>query len=264
MNHTTRKYKFLSWNVRGLRSRVDDIKHYAGKHRPAVMCLQEAFPASLTSHKRIPPRISGYHAYHCKHGQGLATYVRSTIPHKLVSTSGPKSAKSTLFQLVRLQVNGASLHVCNVYARPTGLNPELLPYNPSWVSFYLGDFNAAHPSFGDAKATPAGNKLNDFISSKSIVHFPTPFSPHIGGRYLDLVLGSNLINHAVSVSIVPTLITDHNAVLTEYSVPIHYDSHLHTRTRITIPHNLQTSFTDAISTWYATYNITSAEALYNE
>ena len=256
---TPRTYKFLSWNIRSLRTRHLDILCYAKTHHPAVICLQETFPNN--PHNKLPPRISGYHAYHLPYQQGLVTYVRHSIPHKLVNSYGNKK-KGLLFQLFLLKVNDNDLYVCNVYNPPNNSAQLKLPIKPNDPIFYMGDFNAPHTLFGGDRITHPGNKLVDFVHQHNIQPFPTDQPTHIRGGHLDLVLGSNVVNSAVSVSVVDTLLSDHNAILATYSIPVFHSQHRHVRQVINIPPALQPAFLSSVTSWFNSYSVTTAENFY--
>ena len=252
----------LSWNIRSLPLRYTTLSRYVIQNRPAIICLQEAFPNSRKNKRdKLPPRLSGYHSYHLTSGQGLVTYIRHSIPHSLIKNS-PLRSSSSLYQLFRIIINDSPMFICNVYLHPRDGDVTILPTKPSHPIFYLGDFNAAHPSFGGSKITSSGNKLVTFTATHNLRSFPTTHPTHVSGGYLDLVFGNNVVNEAVSVSIVPTLLSDHNAVLTTYSIPIIHAQNRHVRRKLNIPVPLQPTFKAVLTSWYNANSFATANELY--
>ncbi|GFV56728.1 uncharacterized protein TNCV_4689531 [Trichonephila clavipes] len=50
---------FISWNCRGLRTRLDDLKSLLSTHQPACVALQETFPEEYHDN-----RVRGYNYYY--------------------------------------------------------------------------------------------------------------------------------------------------------------------------------------------------------
>lgn len=92
--------------------------------------------------------------------------------------------------------------------------------------------------------------------------FLRPSHTHVGGEYLDLVLDKDLFPHAIFVSLIPTILSDHNAFLTTHSVSIFHSLHRFIKKKFNIPVPLQSSFQTMITSWYATHSFTSANELY--
>ena len=90
--------KILSWNIRSIRLRENDLHMYVMQNNVDVVCLQEPFPLSTKQIK--VPRLPGYVDYYHKFGNGLMCYVKETLTHRLIRKPKHSKAQFQLFELI--------------------------------------------------------------------------------------------------------------------------------------------------------------------
>lgn len=245
--------KFILWNMRSIKPRLSDLEFYIRKYNIDVICMQEPFAAAAKM--KIAPSIKGYHSYVNTAITGLLTYVKVTLPHKLV-----KKSENTDVQFHHLKIQTASgyFSLYNIYARSSKFLAVSLPIFHNQGTLCMGDLNARHPHFGDSQRNSNGEEFKHFINSRSLTVYDTEIETHLGGGRLDYVFGKNLVHGNVCTSLVRELVSDHFAIRTDYTV----DSNSAPKTprlRIIIPPGLEHHFKARVFDWYNTYEVTTVE-----
>ena len=256
-----RAFKILSWNIRSLTVRGTILQKYVADNNIDIVCLQEPFP-TVTRNKK-PPNFSGYNHYVSDLSNGLVMYVHNSIPHKLIDTSRDTDNQ---FQVVQINVNNSSFYVCNTYIRKDKMNCNKLPQPGNKGFFYVGDLNARHPNFGDNVSVPStnGNKLLKFVHSQSLTVYPIPEPTHVMGGHLDYSIGVNVAHNNVKPPhIVKELMSDHFAILTEYTITV-VDTVPHQRKKLIIPTKHHGPFLHHLTSWYENYTPLDVSTFYND
>lgn len=163
-----------TWNVNGLRSRLDFVRHWLDARQPDIVCLQEL---KLTE-EQFPYdelREAGYEA--AVHGQkawnGVAVLTRSPAP---ITTAGLPGQDEMGARVITAQVD--DLSVTSVYV-PNGKKLEHADYprKLDWLASleaYLRELVAAQPNTivgGDFNVCPAPiDSWNEDKFAGSIFH----------------------------------------------------------------------------------------------
>ncbi|GBN20958.1 hypothetical protein AVEN_177596-1 [Araneus ventricosus] len=153
----------ISWNCRGYRSRIDDIKSMINKYQPVCIGLQETFLKSTVSTK-----VRGYNCTR----KDVATEISSSGGVCILTSNlYPSNALSlhTFLQAVAVQVHFKSLRtVCNIYLPPhdTASQYDLNQLmNQLPVPFILiGDFNGHSTLWGNNDTNSRGRQIEQLIS----------------------------------------------------------------------------------------------------
>lgn len=258
MSHNSRDVRIVSWNIRSLPKRINDLIYYVTGNNIDIICLQEPF-TSHTKTKSVP-NIPGYYSHYCPNGNGLVTYFHHTVPHTLLSSS---TDADNQFQLFQIPVNDGFIHICNTYIRGDKLKCHLLPTPRNKSIFYIGDFNARHPQLGDTRnrTTVNGNALLAFITTYDLTAKIPSQPTHLLGGYIDYSINSGVIQQNVTVDTVDDLVSDHFALLTTYTVPV--DTHTsHLRPKVTIPRKYSGIYVEHLSHWFSTYTPQDVPSFY--
>lgn len=149
--------KIATWNINGIRARMDYLRLWIAEHEPTVLCLQET-KADEESFPQAELEALGYHVSH--HGQkaynGVA--VLSREPHELhtVGLPGHKDAGARLLHVVL-----GGTHVVNVYC-PNGKHLEHPDFarKLAWYDAliaYMSEISAPRALVGDFNVVPTEN-----------------------------------------------------------------------------------------------------------
>ncbi|GFY05981.1 probable RNA-directed DNA polymerase from transposon X-element [Trichonephila clavipes] len=173
---------FLSWNCRGLRTRLADLKSIISTYKPACVALQETFlKSTMTMHVR------GYNCVRrdvdgdASPNGGVCLFTSHLYPSNVVTLH-------TSLQPVAVRIHVHSLvTVCCVYLPPNDVVPQVdLNHLVSQLPapfILLGDFNGHSPLWGHDVTNSRGRQIEQLISDhrlcllnndeKTYFHAPT-------------------------------------------------------------------------------------------
>jgi len=253
--------RVISWNACGIINypKLTSLKNYAGRHRPHVIFIQEAFVGVPVPGEA--PSLPGYVSYVHHVRNGLVSYIHSSIPHQLLRCSADDDMT---FQLFEISVGDGKLRLCNVYSAPGRINLFALPTPTNHGMIYMGDFNARHPALGDHSPTPNRNGLPllEYIRRHRLTHWPTGGATHTRGGTLDHVITHGLVASNVECFSIPSLFSDHIALGLKYSLQDEPPPS-HTRTRIIIPPKYCPNYISYITSLLPTFDMQSPDKLYS-
>ncbi|GFT44419.1 putative RNA-directed DNA polymerase from transposon X-element [Trichonephila clavipes] len=170
---------FVSWNCRGLRTRLDDLKSIIPTYQPAFVALQETFLKST-----MTMRVRGYNCVR-RDVDGDATPIGGVC--LFTSHLYPSTAVTlhTSLQAVAVRIHMHSLvTVCCVYLPPNNVPQvdlnRLVAQLPAPFIF-LCDFNGHSPLWGHDDTNSRGRQIEQLISDlcllnnneKTYFHAPT-------------------------------------------------------------------------------------------
>ena len=166
------QHSVISWNVKGLRSRLGEVGQLVNKYQPTVLMLQETWLSDV-----IPtPYFHGYTVYRQDRagarGGGILTAVRSTLQH----------VKAPPIQAGKAQVMGikvGDLFLYNIYLPPQAGTVKcyraLDRGRPG--TLFFGDWNAICDAFGDPASSANGRMLNSYLSKGGSLCMRRPEGP---------------------------------------------------------------------------------------
>ncbi|GFX10881.1 RNA-directed DNA polymerase from mobile element jockey [Trichonephila clavipes] len=137
----------ISWNCRGLRTRLDDLKSIISTYQPACVALQETFLKST-----MTMQVRGYNCVRrdvdgdTSPAGGVSLFTSNLFPSNVVTLH-------TSLQAVAVRIHIHSLvTVCCVYLPPNDVVPQvdlnqLVSQLPA-PFILLGDFNGHSPLWG--------------------------------------------------------------------------------------------------------------------
>ncbi|GFW95663.1 hypothetical protein TNCV_18941 [Trichonephila clavipes] len=173
---------FISWNCRGLRTRLDDLKSIISTHQPACVALQETFLKST-----MTMRVRGYNCVRrdvegdTSPTGGVCLFTSNLFPSNVVTLH-------TSLQAVAVRIHVHSLvTVCCVYLPPNDVVPQVdLNHLVSQLPapfILLVDFNGHSPLWGHDVTNSRGRQIEQLISDhclcllnndeKTYFHAPT-------------------------------------------------------------------------------------------
>ncbi|GFT76626.1 putative RNA-directed DNA polymerase from transposon X-element [Trichonephila clavipes] len=173
---------FISWNCRGLRTRLDDLKSLLSTHKPACVALQETFLKS-----NMTMRVRGYNCVRrdvdgdTSPTGGVCLFTSNLFPSNVVTLH-------TSLQAVAVRIHVHSLvTVCCVYLPPNDVVPQVdLNHLVSQLPapfILLGDFNGHSPLWGHDVTNSRGRQIEQLIfdhclcllnnDEKTYFHAPT-------------------------------------------------------------------------------------------
>ena len=127
--------KIATWNINGVRARIENLKAWLDQAQPDVACLQEiksvneAFPADALDG-------SGYNlAIHGQKGfNGVAILSKTPIEDVLVGLPGDKSDEQARYVEAAVSTDDGVVRVASIYL-PNGnpVDSEKFPYKLSWM-----------------------------------------------------------------------------------------------------------------------------------
>ena len=85
MEPKRRTYKIISWNIRSIFKRLNDITMYVLNNNIDILCLQETH--CKTNKSKSLPNITGYNSYFHDTASGLAVYIKKSIVHQYIKVS---------------------------------------------------------------------------------------------------------------------------------------------------------------------------------
>ncbi|GFV77800.1 RNA-directed DNA polymerase from mobile element jockey [Trichonephila clavipes] len=173
---------FVSWNCRGLRTRLDDLKSIISTYQPACVALQETFLKST-----MTMQVRGYNCVRrdvdgaTSPTGGVCLFTSILYPSTVVTLH-------TSLQAVAVRIHIHSLvTVCCVYLPPNDVVPQvdlnqLVSQLPA-PFILLGDFNGHSPLWGHDDTNSRGRQIEQLISDhclcllnndeKTYFHAPT-------------------------------------------------------------------------------------------
>ncbi|GFW03292.1 probable RNA-directed DNA polymerase from transposon X-element [Trichonephila clavipes] len=173
---------FISWNCRGLRTRLDDLKSIISTYQPACVALQETFLKST-----MTMQVRGYNCVRrdvdgdTSPTGGVCLFTSNLYPSTVVTLH-------TSLQAVAVRIHIHSLvTVCCVYLPPNDVVPQVdLTHLVSQLPapfILLGDFNGHSPLWGHDVTNSRGRQIEQLISDhclcllnndeKTYFHAPT-------------------------------------------------------------------------------------------
>ncbi|GFU64638.1 putative RNA-directed DNA polymerase from transposon X-element [Trichonephila clavipes] len=173
---------FISWNCRGLRTRLDDLKSLLSTYKPACVALQETF--------LISPMTLQVRGYNCVRRDvdgdtspngGACLFTSHLYPSNVITLHTSLQAAA-----VRIHVHSL-VTVCCVYLPPNDVVPQVdLNHLVSQLPapfILLGDFNGHSPLWGHDVTNSRGRQIEQLISDhclcllnndeKTYFHAPT-------------------------------------------------------------------------------------------
>ncbi|GFV93025.1 hypothetical protein TNCV_3427371 [Trichonephila clavipes] len=156
----THMTSFISWNCRGLRTRLDDLKSIISTYQPACVALQETFLKST-----MTMQVRGYNCVRrdvdgdTSPTGGVCLFTSNLYPSNVVTLH-------TSLQAVAVRIHIHSLvTVCCVYLPPNDVVPQVdLNHLVSQLPapfILLGDFNGHSPLWGhDDTNSLVGDRSN--------------------------------------------------------------------------------------------------------
>ncbi|GFT13876.1 probable RNA-directed DNA polymerase from transposon X-element [Trichonephila clavipes] len=173
---------FISWNCRGLRTRLDDLKSIISTYQPACVALQETFLK-----RTMTMRVRGYNCVRrdvdgdTSPNGGVCLFTSHLYPSHIVTLH-------TSLQAVAVRIHIHSLvTVCCVYLPPNDVVPQV-DLNQFFSQLpapfiLLGDFNGHSPLWGHDDTNSRGRQIEQLISDhclcllnndeKTYFHAPT-------------------------------------------------------------------------------------------
>ncbi|GFY31997.1 probable RNA-directed DNA polymerase from transposon X-element [Trichonephila clavipes] len=173
---------FISWNCRGLRTRLTDLKSIISTYQPACVALQETFLKST-----MTMQVRGYNCVRrdvdgdTSPTGGVCLFTSNLFPSNVVTLH-------TSLQAVAVRIHVHSLvTVCCVYLPPNDVVPQVdLNHLVSQLPapfILLGDFNGHSPLWGHDVTNSRGRQIEQLISDhclcllnndeKTYFHAPT-------------------------------------------------------------------------------------------
>ncbi|GFS97072.1 putative RNA-directed DNA polymerase from transposon X-element [Trichonephila clavipes] len=173
---------FISWNCRGLRTRLDDLKSIISTYQPACVALQETFLK-----RTMTMRVRGYNCLRrdvdgdTSPTGGVCLFTSNLYPSTVVTLH-------TSLQAVAVRIHIHSLvTACCVYLPPNDVVPQVdlnqLVCQLPAPFILLGDFNGHSPLWGHDDTNSRGRQLEQLISDhclcllnndeKTYFHAPT-------------------------------------------------------------------------------------------
>ncbi|GFY31925.1 putative RNA-directed DNA polymerase from transposon X-element [Trichonephila clavipes] len=173
---------FISWNCRGLRTRLADLKSIISTYQPACVALQETFLKST-----MTMQVRGYNCVRrdvdgdTSPTGGVCLFTSNLYPSTVVTLH-------TSLQAVAVRIHVHSLvTVCCVYLPPNDVVPQVdLNHLVSQLPapfILLGDFNGHSPLWGHDVTNSRGRQIEQLISDhclcllnndeKTYFHAPT-------------------------------------------------------------------------------------------
>ncbi|GFV06930.1 hypothetical protein TNCV_2916901 [Trichonephila clavipes] len=173
---------FISWNCRGLRTRLADLKSIISTYQPACVALQETFLKST-----MTMQVRGYNCVRrdvdgdTSPTGGVCLFTSNLFPSNVVTLH-------TSLQAVAVRIHVHSLvTVCCVYLPPNDVVPQVdLNHLVSQLPapfILLGDFNGHSPLWGHDVTNSRGRQIEQLISDhclcllnndeKTYFHAPT-------------------------------------------------------------------------------------------
>ena len=191
--------KILQWNVRGLRTRTEDLRVLISETNPTCMCLQElklpdtntgfSFDKNYNTYIKLPPDNDVPKG-------GALIAVKKIIPHNSLPLNTP-------LQAVAIELYGEKLQsICSIYLPPN----ENITINQLHTiinqlpkpALLMGDFNAHSPLWYDTRQDHRGIMLERFVAAEDLVSLggdhPTYFKTHnniVVTSHIDLSLISS-------------------------------------------------------------------------
>ncbi|GFX36919.1 hypothetical protein TNCV_1174211 [Trichonephila clavipes] len=172
----------ISWNCRGLRTRLADLKSIISTYQPACVALQETFLKST-----MTMQVRGYNCVRrdvdgdTSPNGGVCLFTSNLFPSNVVTLH-------TSLQAVAVRIHIHSLvTVCCVYLPPNDVVPQvdlnhLVRQLPA-PFILLGDFNGHSPLWGHDVTNSRGRQIEQLISDhclcllnndeKTYFHAPT-------------------------------------------------------------------------------------------
>lgn len=191
----------LSWNIRGIRSNLDNLKLLILKYNPTIITLQETYQAHI-------PNTYPFNLYNWTHSptstimhHSVCIGVHNSIPTTPCAISSPLPAIAVHIK-APIETTLVSVYLPPFLFNNNQIEDQFLDLL-SQLSFPLmifGDFNAYHTNWGNPKSNSRGYVLRDLFDSLDLHtinnSIPTRFCPSRGtGSVLDhCVVPSSMIS----------------------------------------------------------------------
>jgi hypothetical protein len=145
----TKRLKILTWNAQSLNNKIFQFRHFLEKHKIQIACIQEA-----SHNTKPPPKIVNYSLVH--HNK-LAIYVKKEINY----TTIPNINNSP--NLLTIKIN--NITISNFYNHPSQpINiQEISDLMNTTNQIIIGDFNARHTDWNNARTNTNGRKILNFL-----------------------------------------------------------------------------------------------------
>ena len=130
----------LQWNIRGILSNYEELKHLIQTHNPLIICLQE----TKVAFNKLPD-IRGYSKVEQDHeAEGIAIYVKSGVPHSPIALESDLRVAAVKATLNNKPISICSLHIQPDYKLTVRELKSLYAQLPS-PCLMLGDYNGHSP-----------------------------------------------------------------------------------------------------------------------
>lgn len=218
--------RIWQWNCRSYRHKKGALLQYIATHSnsPDVVALQEV---------RCDPTLPGYSPYSNFRTDDQAPLVTTLVDKRIAvidhSPSSPQNTPHVLLEIIPNSSTQTSVYVLNIYSAPQARqdsfdhlfnNTLSLAKRTRSPVLIVGDFNAAHPSWGYMTENPKGRKLALTIARCHLTLLTDPGQPTRLGNSVtrdtcpDLTLTHGFSNHQWS-NLGETLGSDHCILFTE-------------------------------------------------
>ena len=189
----------MSWNARGLKSNVNDLKNEINTVVPDVIALQEYYIHKPKQNKGVS--IANYCKPILKDEHRLGTYFRDNIEYKEITIEETIPA-----QCFEIYSKNSKYTLINVYLKPKLTVDE---YNEALhsISKYIknktiimGDFNARHESW-DSITNNHGNALEEWMDKENLVLINNGQKTHINPIGRDSLIDLTIISPSLYADI---------------------------------------------------------------
>jgi hypothetical protein len=195
MGRATNTTNILTWNSRGIRNKIDELRLLIGELNIDIAIITETF---LTPQIKIS--IPGFTSYRTdrplRSGGGVAIFIRNTIKHIHIPNPITTNLETVIIQLT---INQIPHIIAAAYNSPSDdlLSTDLdAVFGLGNAVIIAGDFNAKHPLWNCARVDRQGASLISYAQNTDIhilypdsdTHYPT------NGRSpstLDIILAQN-------------------------------------------------------------------------
>lgn len=169
--------KLATWNVNSLKVRLPQVLHWAGEHRPDVLCLQET-KLEDTNFPHAEISAAGYQALCCgqKTYNGVAILSRTAATECATAIAG---FEDTQKRILAATIAGVRV-VCAYVPNGENLASEKFQYKLGWLAAFrewLKSERAAYPRLavaGDFNIAPEARDVHDPAAWADKIHFTPP------------------------------------------------------------------------------------------
>ncbi|KAL1447126.1 hypothetical protein WDU94_003498 [Cyamophila willieti] len=226
------KLNILTWNARGLKSKLSELMFLIQNKGIDIACIQET---KLTSETKLfvenytiirKDRIKLQNKYI---GNGLAIIIRKEINYKRITTVNTNTEKLESLGIQIKNNHNNPINIFSIHATAAKLNfPDLdLLSNNDTPTIIAGDFNAKHRTWDPVQENQNGKKLAKYADKRNVTIYAPEEPTRIPDRrsdppaIIDLFVTKGITN-VNEVTTLNDLGSDHNPVLLELNH--HHDS----------------------------------------